>query len=1020
MATTDPTDKEIINAIEPEISYIGAVELMSAENGSLMFGMFIEETEAFEIASLLMCEYKLIDETSDNNNENNTETVTLNTVSTENLIMQSGVSNQFIVSVPAPPGHNFNPNPKLRIEFRAYFGITGSSEVAVTKWSNDLYVHTPPAQPILHEGYTTLSVNGETESNTMYLFIAKEHEIETGVKYIVAYYYNDTGNETVWQVTEPIEAEEVDEENFEPQPDFPVDYGNLQMITVPNFGLVNNYSNVSEAASVYAAVYCVYSYTYNEKYYHSVSKISDTRSIEQADLNTEPRFVMIDYDDSSVQEMIISWQIPSTAVVPNYTVDHYSLELRVNDGEWVEIDDNISDAITSYTYDVSEYTCGDRLNFRVKSISTSGALGVSEEVFKNIFKLSLAPTITNITDPSYNVGDGIRFRVVWDIPDFGCGSLLHYVLRINSLEYVVNLEDVVTENNTERSYQIPAIGLALVGGVVEIYAVTQDTNYPDVERAGAVSNEYPYFVRDFNLNYPDYKIYDPETPQQEMVLTWEDLSVFTNWNVEYTVHVAVDGVNFNLTADVSDNTYTFNTATYNCSNVYNFYVVAHMSSTLNEEVSYDITSNSQSLNHFVFASAPTITSIENTSLDGNNVTMTVNWLTPEFGCGEALRYVLMVNGEEYVDSEVDIESNSITLTNIPVSTSGTVEMYAVTLDTNSEDNLYGATSNAFPYVALNIVLDDPIYKIYNSDRNQSIDLDWTDIVYSAPNWNVANYEVFVSGGSTDFSQGLGSVSNNMDSIYNYDSSDVECGVTLGFYVVAHMVNGDVEYDITSNTKYINMFRYGDVPELCRVVYALTDVTSDNLFDCEFKFRNTIDMGCGAPVEYVVTVYNSLNAVLGSETIQYSESTVDYVAKFDDLNNNDSEYHIGVLLRTQDTNTQSLKDGEEQVVNFLLGSVPEFIGDPDFTEERCIFDIRSVSDLSVECKLIDGTQNPPAFIKYMISSYEPEIDPENGVLKYTLTIYPSDFIETSTFPNQCALVVSNRTGVAGSAIRNILT
>ena len=660
----------------PVLNYVGSVDVASATSGATLYNILFDSSLC-TVGNVLMFEYKI---QPANVLIPNPTDITLGYVNIENA-NPSGICNQWTITVPAY-GVDYNPEIDREISVRVYSGLTGISEIAVSPWSNSLAVHVPPARPLIDYAVFNQNISPGDDDLWIYLRIQPTYDYDE-LTFIVAYYFQEatTGN-TAWQVTDPLTATLVTDPS-----------GNdLRQLEVSNIGNVDPSTNV-----VYLGVYAVYRFVYNGENYYSVSEISTTYTATPASNLNAPTIMSIDYNvynTPSTQNMIVNWIAPAITVLPTYVVDSYTLQLSLNSGSWSTVSSTIPSSDLSYNYDVSSYGCSNNLAFRVYAQYTTGAQSNnSNEESLNIFKYSLAPQ--NLDVISVLSPDFIDFT--FENPsDIGCGDGYQFVVEFNGNSGDISYN--IPYDPSATTYDISYSGLNIGNyGDIILYLQTQDTNSSNY--LDGASTTTPFIMTTLTLDDIDYKVYTDNT--QNMVLTWNDpidpYWIYSGWEViSYDIYL-----NGNLIDTVTDLTYTFDASSYDCSNNLAFYIEANLN---NSGTDFTIKSNTESINIFKYADAPSNVSVawasdlSNTILD-IGFTFTVPY-PYNSGCGAIVNWKVTVtdaSGTEIYDSSVNyVEGQTnyvVYLNDVPYIPVGNVNVFMQTIDTNSTDYMDGAIAS---------------------------------------------------------------------------------------------------------------------------------------------------------------------------------------------------------------------------------------------------------------------------------------------------------------------------------------
>jgi predicted small secreted protein len=685
------------------LNYIGSVDVQSATTGSTLYNIVFDPNLCL-LGNILMFEYKIQsfdvepvipDPTS----------IFLGYVNIEHAIFNSGIANQWTISVPSQ-NNEYNSANKQEISVRVYSGLTGSTEIVVTSWSNSLEIHVSPAQPVLVSAYFADSVYSEDD-----LWINMRSDVNynyTDINFIVAYYFQNETNETIWAVSNPLLATNIQ-------------YGgnNLQQLSVPNIGNINSYATDK---AVYVAVYAVYSFKYDYRMYYSVSEVSSTiKALPAGDFNN-PKITTITYGVYSInspafrgpQIMTVEWLAPENTSIPSssFVVLRYVLQISTDLTSWTNVDDNITpgteSGLTSYNVDVSTYLCGDTISFRVYAITGNDV----ESSFSNVksmnkFISSDEPTSFSVIDSSIDVNENIsKIKLSFNNPtDIGCGVGKQFVIKFTDRDGNFDTKYVDYTAGTS-AYEKEFADLYLSSeGIIEVYLETYDTNGDPIPRVG-ISKTIPYISANLILDPVVYKVYDHPYTSQDMVLTWSGLSTLKNWHVaSYDVYLD----KAKIATVINGQTYTY-TATEACTSVLNFMIKANVT---NSSTKYIIVSNEESINIFKFAAAPSLVIVNWATPDPSStiVDLAVTFTVPspyDNGCGKINNWVVNVKNVagtvistqavDYVSGQTDYH---IYINDVTYIHTGNVVVYMTTTDTNSSDVLNGFSQEG-GFISLNL------------------------------------------------------------------------------------------------------------------------------------------------------------------------------------------------------------------------------------------------------------------------------------------------------------------------------
>jgi hypothetical protein len=605
-----------MNLESPTLNYVGSVDTTTAQGSTKYIILF--NSSVSTLGNVLMFEYKIQEQGAAANPTN----VTLGSIAVENAI-QSGMSNQYILSVPALD-NDYDPSVPLNIQFRVYSGVLGSNEVAVTDWSNDLDVHVPPNQQVISSAfYDPVSVNYDD----LYVFLDIDPEVDitgpSAVKFIVCYYYTDPSGATVWDVSQPISAEVVTVPGS----------GDKWMIHIGESGQINIASG-----NIYVSVHAVFEFESGGESYYSVSQVSNTYPATPASDDYKPTITNINYNvytpPHNDQTMDITWSPPSVSILPTFTVDFYILEYSIDGGvTWDVIDDDIPPApgnapVTYGPFVVSIYGCGTTVSYRVRAVSTNGTLGGwSDTESKDIFYYSGPVENLFVSNTSYvDYTNQVTLTVNFNPPsDTGCGVGYRFVVSITN-DYGETLE-YITYNPTTSLYEQTYTGPFSQSGTVNVYLETYDTNSPQVLAGESASASY--LAINFILNPIVYNVYN--NGAQTFDLTWSQPTLAPWSIINYQTQVQVTPPSGSpgawTTFDTGNNTLvTYNATSAGTDNVKNnlaFRVVANMD---NSETSttYTAYSNVEDYNIFKYSGTPAGSVNWSVAVNGGTSSMDMN------------------------------------------------------------------------------------------------------------------------------------------------------------------------------------------------------------------------------------------------------------------------------------------------------------------------------------------------------------------------------------------------------------
>jgi hypothetical protein len=595
----------------PKLNYVGATDIMTSTNGSTLYNILID-ADMVTNNNILMFEYKLQEQT---NNNPVTNSVTLGFINIENAIFQSGIQNQWGISVPAENA-DYDPNIPMEISVRVYAGSKTGRSVVVSEWSNALKVHNPPPKPTAVVSFYDTN-NTNNLSSDLYVFIANLGvNYNTDLRFIVAYYYQDNNNATAWHVSDLIPVSDNSTE---------VEYNgytNIKMLQVPNFGLVSTSVQI-----IKVAVYAVYSFTHNDgdgdKHYHSVSQISDTIDATSPNNYSKPGTPLLTYNVYNTREQTIqvSWTAPVNSVINSdmFTVANYKLECKVNN-DWITLA-TLSAATLTYNHDVSVFNCTDLFSYQVTAISTNGTHSPPSDESKIIeyFKYSEAVTDLQVIQSVIDNNKLTSLKIKFKNPlSTGCGIDKRYNISINNIQHstpnygVPDVNGFVTIVLSNLPETTPYVGTVVVLVQTKDTNKDIDNNYP--WRDGAPASE-PYVAFEEEITSISYDVYVNRVSQL-MTLIWSnpinDDIQNNGWSLQkYTLYLIVNDDSDNeilLQDGLIDNTYSYTPnyidGTYPNGTKLSFYVRATL---VNNGVNYySNDSLPKHIHTFRYASAPSV------------------------------------------------------------------------------------------------------------------------------------------------------------------------------------------------------------------------------------------------------------------------------------------------------------------------------------------------------------------------------------------------------------------------------
>ena len=710
----------VLNYI-PTLSYIGAVDITSAQFGSTMYGV-ICDPNIVSLGNVLMFEYKLIEE---NVNVPSPENVNLGFVSIENAV-NSGISNKWTISIPSLDDR-YDPTSKVKISIRLYVGLTGSAEVGVTEWSAQLNVHNPPSQPLIVNAYYD---KPSIDNDDLFIFLNEDPNINYNVvKFVAAYYYQDNSETTVWGVSVPLQAVLVTT---------PGKYESKYMIHVAEFGTVSLITQ-----KIYAAVYAVYEFNDDANKFYSVSHISNTFHTNLASEYAAPEVTSIGYsvyNDPDTQIMTVNWNEPDNARIPTYNVNYYRLYLSIDNVDWTSVTNNIPNDTFSYDVNVASYNCNTTLYFRVDAVSNFGTISPpSQSTINsqlNIYKIANQPLNIEISNMSYiNESGLVTMNINFDKPTYnGCGDPIKFAVIVNGSDDV-SLTSYVDYVDTIDSYTLYfSSNNVTQSGNVEVYLITTDTNqivFGETNYRKGRSEFTPYIVINVILEPVDYNVYNSPYTSQNMILNWENPleEMVGGWSItQYEVFYKVVG---NVIGEwtslkiITDNSisHTYDASNIPDNNTLSFKIEATLE---NSGVICQFTSNTQNINMFRFSNTPQNVKVLWASEDTDRTFIDIKMIfsNPTYtGGGEVVNFVVNINdanGDTKQQRNITYIQEQTTpyivnFNNIPYISNGNISINMVNVDTNGRGNLNGFIASQ-PFIADNLPIFTDVYM--NDDRNE--------------------------------------------------------------------------------------------------------------------------------------------------------------------------------------------------------------------------------------------------------------------------------------------------------------
>lgn len=611
----------------PTLSYVSSQDVSIAPSGTTNYMILFDASNTF-LSKVIMFEYKF-----QNLNETipNLDNTVFGFVAVENAI-QSGIVNQYIISIPVTSQLTTDGLPLETIQVRVYYGDEYSDDVIVSDWSNELEVHIPPLTPIIFTNDTFHGAYYDPSLGDLFVLLKESENTYNfnNINFITCFFYQDNSNTTLWKVSDPTTAQST---FIGPTP--------FKYIQVPLEGTVSTDPSYNK---VYVSIHAHYDWQYYNSYYsksyHSVSYMSNEVQAILASEDSTPDITSVVYNVYTSplavpgdQTMTITWIPPGNDPVPFFAVEYYQLYYAVDgSSSFVLYKDNISRETLTETVNVGasglNLTCGQSIVFRVNAVNAQGDNTPSlASGSTNIFKYSEAVNNLEITDATWNgtnlVGFKVNFNGVSDSgsPNKGCGAGLQYVVEINNT-VLSGSGSLVYVSDASYSIVYSDLSIPQVGNVT-VYLQTLDTNSSNV--MNGLSLSVPYIANTILLDPVVYQVYETQVnTDQYMNLSWSDPSL-NGWLVEqYEVQYSTDGgTNWISETTTNSLSYTFDASSFATTSSTNisFRILATME---NGSTQYVITSNTVSQYTFKYAEDVQEPNVNWSVANNNNTTMDVN------------------------------------------------------------------------------------------------------------------------------------------------------------------------------------------------------------------------------------------------------------------------------------------------------------------------------------------------------------------------------------------------------------
>jgi hypothetical protein len=490
----------------PTLSYVGSVDTSNAGSGNVIFSISFP----FTIQALIF-EYKYQPVDTPIVNPETLQYsgfVYPDAVETAQFAV-SGVSS-YLLPLPSPPG-----DVDYSVAVRVYH-IDNDNQTSYTSWSNSLVVYRPPSAP---EILTALYDRGDYSVQHTRLWINLDpNSVDVNnhdLKYIASYYYVKEGEtSTTWETTGLLD---LNDDSHGPY---------------LSFLAKGNVSHEASKRELYVAVNTVLPFKDpSEVTYYSISEISNTSTATQAEI-VPSTITDVSYvpNVNGTQQMVVKWDPPRSAFIPDFMVDRYILEVKIEGDpavDWVVVDSNIPttlvNGLKSYEYniDTNNNYGGRTFQFRVDTVLQSGTVVSDESGYSNVlgatqYNLS-KPTITNIVYLMYNddpVSRQQKMKVLWSPVGYVESSVL-----IEPVQYEVfvsiNNGDIISvgyvDNVSEFTYDIQSHYLSDINNIAfDIIARCSDASdwnsqSPNMERL----NTFTYAAQPESL-YIDWAVPDKQ------------------------------------------------------------------------------------------------------------------------------------------------------------------------------------------------------------------------------------------------------------------------------------------------------------------------------------------------------------------------------------------------------------------------------------------------------------------------------------------------------------------------------
>ena len=519
-------------AAAPVLAYVGVLDTSNTSSGIAEFKITFDSS-----INALLFEYKYQDVSNSIVNPNNYISGFIYPDAVEPAQSETGLTSSYILPLPVPEDSgSIDYNVAVRV-----YCVTGlsSAGTSYTPWSNSLELVRPPSQPIITRAFYDAEdyYYGYYTDTYIYLDLDPTYIDLTdySIKYIASYYYvKRTETTTTWETTALLSLDSS---------------GGVQL---PRLTILAKGDVSTTYPNMYIAINKILPFDNSGNTYYSISEISNTVTVVQAEVEP-PTMVSVTYRENNVadQSMDVVWLPPTTAFIPSYAVDYYTLQVNIHPigtpiipANWTSIGGQIDPSgsgVQRYTYniDVSNNPQGFRFDFRVEARIVSGAesdwsnvLGANQVnieppilspltylIYNDNLCLrrqqmvlnwtpaynSMQPLPAGFTASSYQIYLGVNGVNPTKIADVS-GNVLTYTYNIVDPSYVALI--------TNLNFYVKAV-ITQTGGLTRI--ITGASNDENL-------NTYTYATAPRNLTV-NWVIYDADVPSNvDIAFTWQNVA----------------------------------------------------------------------------------------------------------------------------------------------------------------------------------------------------------------------------------------------------------------------------------------------------------------------------------------------------------------------------------------------------------------------------------------------------------------------------------------------------------------